>query len=163
MTRLLKPLAAAAALISSHAPLAQGAPVSQMHAYEGPRRPAAQLATVYGAIRLNRLDRTMICEVDGKSVRTFSGCRSIVYLLPGSHRLQISYSFGAIRKANGTLTASFAAGRVYHIESGPAGNWVSFRLREKPPGSALTYKDVYPDNPLLSVTVQGSRIDPAAE
>ena len=161
MIRMLTPLAAAAALMSSHAALAQ-VPPSQVHAYEGPRRPAAQIATVHGAIRLSPLDRTEICEVDGKRVRTFSSCRLIVYLLPGSHRLQIFYSLG-IRRANGTLTASFAAGRVYHIESEPAANGVSFRLREKPPGSALTYKDVFPDNPLLSVTMQNSRIDPAAE
>src|SRR5258705_5068434 len=135
MTRRLNPLAAAAALISSHAPLAQGAPVSQMHAYEGPRRPAAQLATVYGAIRLNRLDRTMICEVDGKSVRTFSGCRSIVYLLPGSHRLPISYFFCALSKAKRKLTAHFAAGRGEHNESRPAWNLGSVPLSGKTAGS----------------------------
>src|SRR5262245_24536582 len=147
MIRMLTPLAAAAVLISTHAALAQ-VPPSHVHAYEGPRRPAAQIATVYGPIRLNPVGRTLICEVDGKSVRGWAGCRSIVYLLPGSHRLRTHSAIGGPLVAYGTLTASFAAGRVYHIESEPAANGVSFRLREKPPGFALTYKDMFPDNPL---------------
>jgi len=89
---LLKSLAAGivAALISAQAVLAQPVPLKKEHAYAGPRRPAAQLATVYGKIvtnlasLLDPLRMTFICEVDGKSNRApiFSGCPSIVYLLP---------------------------------------------------------------------------------
>jgi hypothetical protein len=151
-----------ATLIFAEVALAEGGPsLAQIHAYEGARRPLAQIATVYGVRRFNPLGRSATCEVDGKSVRGFVGCRSIVYLLPGSHRLQTFYSSTAVQTAYGTITASFAAGRVYQIESERAGDRVSFRLREKPPGFVLTYKDVLPDNPMLSTAVGNMRIDPA--
>jgi hypothetical protein len=151
-----------ATLVFAEAALAQGGPsLTQIHAYEGPRRPLAQIATVYGVRRFNPLGRSATCEVDRKSVRGFVGCRTIVYLLPGSHRLQTFYSSTAVQTAYGTITASFAAGRVYQLESERAGDRVSFRLHEKPPGFVLTYKDVLPDNPMLSTAVGNMRIDPA--
>jgi hypothetical protein len=157
--------AIAAALVSSQAATAQGI-LNTVHAYEGPHRPAAQLATVYGVRRISPLGRTLVCEVDGKSVRGLvgTGCRSIVYLLPGSHRLQTFYSSTGFQAGYGTITASFAAGRVYQIESDPVrNNRVAFRLRAMPPGFVLTNKDVLPDNPFLSTTLGKSRVDPAAK
>ena len=150
-----------ATLIFAEASLAQGGPsLNQIHAYEGPRRPLAQIATVYSVHRFKPLGRSLTCQVDGKSVRGF-GCRTIVYLLPGSHRLQIMYYPGGVQVVYGTLTASFAAGRVYQVESERAGDRVLYRVHEKPPGFVLTYKDVLLDNPMLSTAVGNMRIDPA--
>jgi hypothetical protein len=48
---LLKPfVAVAAVLVCAQAALAQPVPITQRHAYEGQRRPAAELATVFGKI-----------------------------------------------------------------------------------------------------------------
>jgi hypothetical protein len=156
-----------ATLISAQAALAQPVPVSKRHAYEGPRRPAAQLATVYGKVVINLaslanpMQTTMIHDVDGKSVRGMfeSACCSIAYVLPGRHQILVHYSTGH-RYGSGTVTANFAAGRVYEAEAVVSGDKVAFRLREA--GSVLTYKDVMP-NSYLSGSRVNSRIDPAAE
>jgi hypothetical protein len=48
---LLKPfVAVAAVLVCAQAALAQPVPITQRHAYEGQRRPAAELATVFSKI-----------------------------------------------------------------------------------------------------------------
>lgn len=158
---------AAAVLFSGQAALAQAVPVRRTHVYEDPRRPAAQLATVYGKMLTlplaNPLAFTFVCEVDGKSYRAMiavSVCPSVVYLLPGSHRLVVNHSTG-YAGGDGTITVQVAAGRVYEIEAERAGNLrVSFHLRAKPPGYVLPFKDVMPA-PFLSSTRQNPRIDPA--
>jgi hypothetical protein len=44
------------------------------------------------------------------------------------------------------LTGNLAAGRVYEAEAiVVSGGKVAFRLREKPPGYVLTYKDLRPN------------------
>jgi hypothetical protein len=72
--------------------------IDKRHAYEGPRRPAAQLATVFGKTLTmplaNPLAFTMIHKVDGKSVRGpfESACCSVVYVLSGTHRIEVHRS-----------------------------------------------------------------------
>jgi len=86
-------------LCSSQIVSAQAPPVRKVHAYDGPRRASAQLATVYGKMLTRPLALTFICEVDGKSYRaTFAAsiCPSVIYLLPGRHRLQISHGTGVM-------------------------------------------------------------------
>ena len=169
---LLKSLAAgiAATLISAQTVLAQPVPLKKEHAYTGPRRPAAQLATVYGKIvtnlasLLDPLRMTFVCEVDGKSYRgmMFSSCPSIVYLLPGSYRLTVHHGRGNAG-ASGTISAQVAAGRVYEVEvESAADRRVSFRLREMPAGFVLTYKDVQPSS-YAPGRRENSRIGPAAD
>jgi hypothetical protein len=66
-------------------------------------------------------------------------------VLPG--RRQIFVQFGITgRLASATLTGNLAAGRVYEAEAiVVSGDKVAFRLREKPPGYVLTYKDLRPN------------------
>ena len=147
---LLKPFVAVAAiLVCAQAALAQPVPITQRHAYEGPPRPAAELATVFGKILTmplaNPLAMTMIQKVDGKSVRGLfeSGCCDVVYVLPGSHQIFVHHSIPG-RRGTRTLTGNLAAGRVYEAEAIVSGDKVAFRLRETPPGYVLTYKDLRP-------------------
>jgi hypothetical protein len=153
----------AAAVISNQAALAQPVPLRKEHAYTGPHRPLAQLATVHGTILTSwPLTQTRPCEIDGKSYRaTFAVeiCLSIVYPLPRNHRVGISHVAGSWR-GSGTLSVNLAAGRIYEIGIGyPERGRVSFRLIEKPQGYVLTYKDVMPV-PYQSGSRQNSRIDP---
>jgi hypothetical protein len=108
------------------------------------------------------LTQTFVCEIDGKSYRAMialSVCPSIIYLLPGSHRLGVSHGHGN-RSGKGTLSVNLAAGRVYAIGIDyPERERVSFRLIEKPQSFVLTYKDVMPV-PYESGSRQNSRIDP---
>jgi len=167
MTTLKLAAAIAAALVSCQAALAQPVPIDKRHAYEGPRRTAAQVATVYAklvtnlASLTNPLTVTMIQRVDGKSVRGMfeSMCCSVVYVLPGRHEIFVHHSTGR-RYGTGTVTGNFAAGRVYEAEAIVQGDKVGFRLREA--GSVLTYKDVMP-SPYASGSRVNSRIDPAAQ
>ena len=165
MIRTLSMLAAAiaAVVVSSQAALAQPVPLRKEHAYPGPHRPLAQLATVHGTILTGwPLTNTHACEIDGKSYRAMIAievCPSVIYLLPGNHRLGISHNQGN-RRGSGTLSVNLAAGRVYEIGVDyPEKMRVSFRLIEKPQGAVLTYKDVMPV-PYASGSRQNSRIDP---
>ncbi|HEY8269211.1 MAG TPA: hypothetical protein VIG34_11185 [Xanthobacteraceae bacterium] len=164
MTALKLAAVVAAALVATHGAFAQPVPIDKRHAYEGSRRTAAQVATVYGKIVTNLaslsrpLTMTMIHNVDGKSVRGMfeSACCSVVYVLPGRHQILVHYSVGN-RYGSGTVTTNFAAGRVYEVEAVEGGDKVAFRLREA--GSVLTYKDVMP-TPYASGSRVNSRIDP---
>jgi hypothetical protein len=160
MIRQLKQFTAtvAATLISSHAALAQSPAQGQFHAYEGPHRPLTQLATVHGTLVLNPMGRALTCQVDGKSIRGFVGCRLVVYLLPGKHTLQTYHYLGGIKVAYATITANLVAGRVYQIKLESTGGRVVSRLHEKPPGFVLTYKDLFPDSPLLSETARNKPV-----
>jgi hypothetical protein len=165
MTRIFTlPVAAIAAmLVLIQAALAQPVTIRKDHAYAGPHRPLAQLATVYGNfITSMPLTQTHVCELDGKSLRaTFAieVCPSVIYLLPGNYRLGISHLSGG-RRGSGVLSGNLAAGRVYTIDVDyPQQGRVSFRLIEKPQGFVLTYKDVMPV-PYERGWRQNSRIDP---
>jgi hypothetical protein len=155
-------LALAAALICAHPALAQPVGIDKRHAYERPKRPAAQLATIYGKTLTmplaSPLSFTMIREVDGKSVRGMfeAACCSVVYVLPGTHRILVHYQIPNWYRSE-TLTGNFAAGRVYEAVATQNGDKVAFHLRDA--GTVLTYKDVMP-TPYLSGTRQNSRVDP---
>jgi hypothetical protein len=156
--------AMAAVLLSCQVLSAQPVPVRKVHAYEGARRPAAQVATVFGRMLFGPLRYTFICEVDGKSYRaTFatSVCPSVMYLVPGNHALKINHSAG-IAGGEGSAQIRAEAGRTYEIEVGPAVSMrATFRVKELPGGFGLTYKDVMPGAFTGSRT--NSRIDPAAD
>jgi len=166
---LLKPfLAVAAVLVCAQAALAQPVSITQRHAYEGQRRPTAELATVFGKILTmplaHPLAMTMIQKVDGKSVRGLfeSGCCDVVYVLPGSHQIFVHHSIPG-RSGEGTLTGHLAAGRVYEVEAIASGDKVAFRLRETPPGYALTYKDLRPASYPPTGSRQNSRVVPTTD
>ena len=166
---LLKPfVAVAAVLVCAQAALAQPVPITQRHAYEGQRRPTAGLATVFGKILYmplaNPLAMTLIQKVDGKSVRGLfeSGCCDVVYVLPGRHQIFVHYSIPG-RYGEGTLMGNLAAGRVYEAEAIVSGDKVAFRLREKPPGYVLTYKDLRPASYPPTGSRQNSRVVPTTD
>jgi hypothetical protein len=110
----------AAAVISNQAALAPPVPLRKEHAYAGPHRPLAQLATVHGTILTSwPLTQTHPCEIDGKGYRATVAveiCPSIVYLLPGNYRAGISHVTGSWRID--TLSVDLAAGRIYEIGIG---------------------------------------------
>jgi hypothetical protein len=158
-------IALAATLLFTTAALAQPVKFEKRHAYEGARRPAAQLATVYGVYGklltmplANPLAMTMIHDVDGKSVRGMfeAACCSVVYVLPGTHQIRAALS-GGFPHGTGTVSGNFAAGRVYEVEAVVSGDKITFRLRDA--GTVLTYKDVMP-TPYLDGTRQNSRVQP---
>jgi hypothetical protein len=147
-TMLLKPfVAVAAVLVWVQAALAQNPVITQRHAYEGKQRATAQLATVFGnSLSPAVSSATSIQKVDGKSVRGLfeSGCCDVVYVLPGRRQIFVQYWLPG-RHASATLTGNLAAGRVYEAEAIVVSrDKVGFRLREKPPGYVLTYKDLRP-------------------
>jgi hypothetical protein len=74
-----------------------------------------------------------------------SGCCDVVYVLPGRHQIFVQFGITG-RLASATLTGNLAAGRVYEAEAiVVSGDKVAFRLRERPPGYVLTYKDLRPN------------------
>jgi hypothetical protein len=162
----LKAVAAAiaAVLLSSQALSAQPVPVRKVHAYEGARRPAGQVATVFGRMLTRPLALTFVCEVDGKSYRaTFAAsiCPSVVYLVPGNHALKIHRGAG-MAGGQGSVQIRAEAGRTYEIEVDPPVQMrATFRVKQLPGGFVLTYKDVTPGAFTGSRT--NSRIDPAAD
>ena len=166
---LLKPfVAVAAVLVCAQAALAQNPVITQRHAYEGKQRPAAQLATVFSKTLTmplaNPLAMTFIQKVDGKSVRGYfeSGCCDVVYVLPGRHQIFVHHGIPG-RYGSDTLTGNFVAGRVYEAEAIVSGDKVAFRLREKPPGYVLTYKDLRPSLYPPHGSWQNSRVVPTTE
>ena len=84
----LKRLAASIAAVLICIEAATALVVQKEHAYSGPRRPAAQLATVYGTVQAIFLRPTMtfICEVDGKSYGGWGSCPSIGVSAAGQAR-----------------------------------------------------------------------------
>lgn len=166
---LLKPFVAIAAVLTcAHAALAQNPVITQRHAYEGKPRPPAQLATVFGKILTmplaSPLAMTLIQQVDGKSVRGLfeSGCCDVVYVLPGRRQIFVHYSIPG-RHRGDTLTGNLAPGRVYEAEAVVSGDKVAFRLREKPPGFVLTYKDLRPSLYPPHGSWQNARVVPKSE
>jgi hypothetical protein len=162
---LLKPfVAVAAVLVCAQAALAQNPVITQRHAYEGKQRPTAQLATIFGKELTMPQAATSIQKVDGKSVRGFfeSGCCDVVYVLPGRHQIFVHHWIPG-RHGSATLTGNFVAGRVYEAEAIVSGDKVAFRLREKPPGYVLTYKDLRPALYPPHGSWKNSRVVPTTE
>ena len=163
----LKPfVAVAAVLVCAQAALAQNPVITQRYAYEGKQRPTAQLATIFGNTMplANPLAATFIQKVDGKSVRGYfkSGCCDVVYVLPGRHQIFVHHGIPG-RYGSATLTGNFVAGRVYEAEAIVSGDKVAFRLREKPPGYVLTYKDLRPSLYPPTGSWKNSRVVPTTE
>jgi hypothetical protein len=117
------------------------------HAYEGTRKAASEMATVFAVWNGPGFEMASICSADGKSYwkfGTISNCRSVIYLLPGKHEISVQYEY-----ANYTGEVSFPidvqAGRAYRVFATSYDLKVAhFELREMPADFKLTYKDVAP-------------------
>jgi hypothetical protein len=138
----------------------QAAQLIRVHAYDGPRRPAAQLASVFTALKDSLL---YICGVDGKSVRQLgwiSSCPSVVYLLSGEHKLKVDYTIGTLR-GEGTVTFKAVAGRTYQVHAARTEERrAAYSVSEMPAGFRLTYKDLSPAY-FEKYKAQNALVDPA--
>ena len=168
--RALAGIAAAALLLLAHQPASaqmftgpQG--LMRVHAYDGPRRPASQLATVFAPYGSTAVGFKYMCKADGKNYnqpfRPISTCPSVYYLLPGTHVVQVAYRrAGLIGFKDVTVRAE--AGRTYQVFVIQEGRKAAFGIRAMPPGFALTYKDLNPSH-FVTGNEPNSRVDPAAE
>jgi len=129
----------------------------RVHAYEGSPRPAKQIATVFAAPYESTRLLTQMCTVDGKSLFRLgwsSSCPRVIYLLPGTHQLAITYQLIGSGGASSTIPIRVEAGRTYMVvgtvvsEKNFFGTLqprrVASSISTMPEGFALTYKDIYP-------------------
>jgi hypothetical protein len=120
-------------------------PALSAKAYDGPVRPEVEVATVFILDGRPRYESGYICQVDDKPVTPPGGCASVVYLLPGSHRLAIRYQ-SHIEVGEGQTSITVEAGKLYQL------NATSFRTNNRgmisllpmPGGTRLTYRNVAP-------------------
>ena len=113
--------------------------------YDGPTLPASEVATVYILDGRPNYEAGFICRVGDRPVPASGGCASIVYLKPGSHRLQIRY-LSRVETGEGEATIAVQAGQLYQL------NATSFRVRNAgvislmptTPGAKLTFRNVAP-------------------
>jgi hypothetical protein len=157
-------LALAGVLACADAALAQGQAkqLVRVHVYDGPKRPASQLATVFATRSINAGNIVYICEVNGKRLPGgwISSCPSVVYLLPGEHKLMISLWSG-FRSGASTVTLKAVAGRTYQARATPTGPAQAVAsVSEMPAGFRLTYKHLDPDF-FATPNVQNAPVDPA--
>jgi len=117
------------------------------HAYEGPRRPAAELATVFARWDGAGSEQTYICRVDGRQFRQpgeDNPCPSVVYVTPGPHVFEVEHRMG-FRYGTYLLTFNTRAGSTYEVKSSVYDEkYARYVWREMPPGYVLTYKDAAP-------------------
>ena len=121
-------------------------PLATARAYDGPRRPQADVATVFILDGRPHYESGFICQVNGKPAAAGGGCASVVYLLPGSHRLQIRYR-SRPEVGEGEITLHTQAGQLYQL------NATSFRTSNRgmiqalpmPAGARLIYRNVAPN------------------
>jgi hypothetical protein len=122
----------------------------RVHAYEGARKPASEMATVYGVWNGPGRDMAFVCKVDGKSywrVGYISNCPSVVYLLPGKHELSLLYEYQQLRSEDITVSVTVETGRTYQVVAKSFDNkTVQFDVQEKAADFKLTYKDLVPRN-----------------
>jgi hypothetical protein len=117
------------------------------HAYDGPRKPNDELATVFARWDIARGEQTFICTVDGKSYRQGGErgvCASVVYVGPEAHVLWVEHHAG-FRVSGILLTLNPVAGRTYLVTGTVHDSkYMRFDLREMPPSFVLTYRDLAP-------------------
>lgn len=140
----------------------------RQHAYDGPKKPAAEVATVYAKWGGLGGGMMFICGVDGKGysqLGAISPCPSVVYLTPGQHTLNADWRF-ANRIANKELIGDFKAGKVYEVIAKHADiplaqlTDVELILVEKSDNYQLTYKELAPAF-FVKGDVSDSKVDPA--
>lgn len=111
----------------------------QKQAYEGAKRPYAELATLYveGFSGLPRGMSFKLLAVDGRSVDAGGGILWVVDVLPGKHELKIwtnkVLSADTVRQGDGVLTLEVNAGEVVGICSDGSRIYIK-RLEGDPTG-----------------------------
>jgi len=117
------------------------------HAYEGPRKPGTDLATVFARWAGPNTEQTYICAVDEKSYRItgpISPCPSVVYVPAGPHVFELENRLG-FRFGTALITLNTAPGRTYEVRAQfHDAKYTRFGSREMPRGYVLTYRDLAP-------------------
>lgn len=117
------------------------------HAYEGPRLPAAQIATVFARWRGPDQEQTYICAVNGRSHRLtgpISPCPSVVYVPTGNYLLEVELRLG-FRYGTVLIPLRAVAGQTYEVVAQfHDASHLRYGSREMPTGFALTYRDLAP-------------------
>ena len=135
----------------------------RVHAYEGAKRAASQIATVFAPYGPGA-EMSFICSVDGKSYFKMgwtwtSSCPSVVYLLPGTHQLTINFRFGTLTGTT-TVPIRVEAGKSYVARGVLAGERrATYSISPMPEGFVLTYKDIVPAY-FAKYGAKNSRVDP---
>lgn len=122
----------------------------RVHAYQGVRKPASEMATVFGVWNGPGRENAFVCKVDGKSywrVGYISNCPSVVYLLPGTHKLSLLYEYQQLYSEDVTVSVTAEAGRTYQVvATSYDSKTAQFEVQEKAADFKLTYKDLVPRN-----------------
>lgn len=120
-------------------------PGTSARGYEGPRRPQAEVATVFVSDGRPNYEAAFICEVDDRPLPG-NGCASVVYLLPGVHTLTLRY-ISAIQRGRGKVDIGVDAGKLYQV------NFTSLRIEDHAKisvmpmynGAKLVYRNISPN------------------
>ena len=130
--------------------------------YVGVPLAPSQQATVFAVWDSGDGNLTYLCEIDGRSYRRngyANPCPSVLYVLPGEHRVGVENHRGG-RVSAVAIGLKAEAARTYEISvvSRPGG--AEFYVREMEPGYTLTYKDLAPVY-FLKGTRTNAPVDPA--
>lgn len=120
-------------------------PAARALGYEGPSRPESEVATVFILDGRPHFESGYICQVDGRPATKDGGCASIIYLLPGRHRLSIKYR-SHVETGEGAIDLAVEAGRLYQLNATSFRSGGKGRISVIPmaPGLKLTYRNVAP-------------------
>lgn len=115
-------------------------------AYEGPRRPQADVATVFITDGRPHYESGFICKVEGKPATPNGSCASVVHLLPGIHRIGVRY-LSRFEQGDGEIRIQVEAGRLYQLNATSVrinnSGWISFMPMGL--GRQLVYRNVAPN------------------
>lgn len=112
--RTLLSVALAATPIASRASDVHPDSLRRVQAYDGPARPRSEVAILFAMDGRPRNESATICAIDGLSLERDGECASVVYLLPGPHRLTMRYR-SSQQIGTGKLLVETDANRLYQV------------------------------------------------
>lgn len=138
--------------------------LKRTHAYEGPIRKDAEIATIFGQVNNGY---TTICKLDDVSLRSFGyivECPAVIYALPGKHTLQVNYALSdgyRTQSAAGSLSIGVVAGGIYRVSTSTdlVARKARFYIAKMPDDFVLTYKDIAPDFFRRQPNLVNTRVD----
>lgn len=113
-TRLLMSIALAATSVASGASDAPPDALHRVQAYDGPARPRSEVAILFAMDGRPRNESATFCTIDGLSLERDGECASVIYVLPGPHRLTMRYR-STQQFGTGKLLVNTAANRLYQV------------------------------------------------
>lgn len=144
---VLAALLAGAGGAAAQAPAPDFAPASlwRGQAYEGPTRPAAEVAVVFAMDGRPRSESSSICIAGGWRFERDGRCATVVYLPPGEHDLGLLYQ-SATEQGLGGARIRVEAGRVYQVNvtSLRTGGRGLVNVWPMAPGHVVTWRNIAP-------------------